>query len=645
MSHLRPLRASAQGVLQGRRAIMLRYVPGLAVLVAILCAGCSRDASEADKAAAPADPKAAPAPVNALKDVYFGNLHVHTRYSFDGYTNGSVTTPDDAYRWAKGESIPGGGGGGSMQIKRPLDWYVVSDHSEYLGVFPRMEDPASPLSKHPLARDVTSKEPGVAFAAFGRILQGMSTGKPDPGLANPEISKTIWQEVVQTADKHYAPGKFTTFAGYEWTSNPGQRNLHRVVLFARTDNVPALPFSSFDSEQEEMLWKWMDEQRSRGTSLLAIPHNGNASDGLMFPLEKTFAGSALAAEYAATRMRNEPVYEITQIKGTSETMPSLSPNDEFAGFEIWDYTLSTDARPPMHKVGGYARDAFLRGLKLEAEGKGNPFKYGVIGDSDTHNSASSIEEDNYTGKFASENMPEHRFEGPPGYAEANKRQIREFSSGGLAAVWAESNTREALYAAIERKETYATSGPRMKLRVFAGYDFAPDAVDSPTWIENAYARGVPMGGNLASAPEGKAPVLLIRAAKDAEGANLDRLQVVKGWVKDGKMQEKIYDVAASGDRGPDASGKLRPVGNTVEVKTATYANTIGSAELATAWTDPDFDPAAHAFYYVRLLEIPTPRWSTYDAVKLGVPPRKDLPAFIQERAWSSPIWYSPAARR
>jgi len=578
---------------------------------------------------------------NPLKDVYFGNFHVHTSYSFDGFTNGSVTGPDDAYRWAKGEAIPGGGGGGDLKIKVPLDWYMVSDHAEFLGVFKKMADPRSPLSNLEIAKRVTSDDQKVAFDAYSQVLNDMSAGKVDPELNNPDVIKTIWQEVVKTADDHYAPGKFTTFAGFEWTSNPGQQNLHRVVVFRDTKAVPDLPFSAIDSDKPEELWKWMDQLRSNGTALLAIPHNGNASDGLMFPVEKSYGGSALTKQYAEARMRNEPVYEVTQIKGTSETHPKLSLNDEFANFEIWDYTLSADAKPTKHKKGGYAREAFTRGLELQAQGKGNPFKYGLIGDSDTHNSASTPEEDNYTGKFGMENNPEHRLMGPAGFAEANKRQIREFSSGGLAAVWAEANTREAVFDAVKRKETYATSGPRMKLRVFAGYDFKPKMLKSRNWLRQAYAGGVPMGGDLPAA-KGRSPVLVVQAMKEADGANLDRIQVIKGWAKDGRTHEKIYDVACSnGRRINDKNRCGKPVGNTVDSKKATYTNAIGAPQLSAVWTDPDFDASALAYYYVRLLQIPTPRWSTYDAKTLGVAPPDGLPVSIQERAWSSPIWYSP----
>ncbi len=579
--------------------------------------------------------------MSPLKEAYFGNFHVHTSYSFDGYTNGSVTGPDDAFRWAKGEAIPGGGDGSKLKILRPLDWYVVSDHAEYLGVFPKMADPSSPLSKLEIAKRVTSDDQAVAFKAYSDVLDDMSAGKSDPDLADPEIGRTIWREVVDTADKHYEPGSFTTFPGFEWTSNPGKQNLHRVVVFQNSDGVPALPFSALDSDRPEDLWQWMEGQRSKGAELLAIAHNGNASNGLMFPETTSYGGSAVNREYAATRMRNEPVYELTQIKGTSETHPLLSPNDEFAGFEIWDYTLSADAKPPENRKGGYARDAYLTGLELETAGKGNPYKFGVIGDSDTHNSASMIEENNYRGKFGMENDTAHRLNGIPGFAEANNRQVREFSSGGVAGIWAEANTREAIFASIERKETFATSGPRMKVRFFAGYGFTPGSLDSSDWLKQAYEGGVPMGGDLSADAKGRPPVFLVVASKEPDGANLDRIQVIKGRLEDGKAVEKIYDIALSDDRKASASGEIPPVGNTVDPKTATYSNSIGDVELRAVWTDPDFDASEHAFYYVRVLEIPTPRWSTYDAVTLGIAPRKDLPVSIQERAWTSPIWYKP----
>ncbi len=578
---------------------------------------------------------------NPDKDAYFGNLHVHTSWSFDGYTNGSVTAPDDAYRWAKGESIPGGGGGGDLQIKVPLDWYAVSDHAEYMGVFPMMEDQSNPISQLEISKKATSDDQVVAFEAYKEILAGISSGQEDPDLASPEIKRNVWREIIETADQHYKPGEFTTFPAFEWTSNPNSQNLHRVVLFQNSDVVPDIPFSAMDSDKPEDLWDWMELQRDNGSTLFAVPHNGNASNGLMFPVETSHGGSMVnSKDYAEIRMRNEPLYEISQIKGTSETHPALSPNDEFGDFELWDYTLATSALPPEHKQGGYMRDAFMRGIQQEAEGNGNPFKYGLIGDSDTHNSASTIEEDNYTGKFGMENNPEHRLMGPPGFEPKNQKQIREFSSAGVAGVWAESNTREAIYNALLNKETFATSGPRMKVRFFGSFDFSDDLTSHENWIETAYGGGVPMGGDLAGGSS--APVFAIHALKEVDGANLDRVQMVKGWVDDeGNIHEKIYNIAMSDGRTPDSNGDVAAVGNTVNAENASYSNDIGAAELSTVWTDPDFDPDQFAFYYVRVLQIPTPRWSTYDAVKLDIEPRSDLPVSIQERAWTSPIWYTP----
>jgi hypothetical protein len=615
----------------------------LTLLAIVALVGCKKDEKkESTEPVKTTDTEMSKVKENPLKEAYFGNLHVHTSWSFDGYTNGSVTGPDDAYRWAKGQAIPGGGGGGDLKIKVPLDWYAVSDHSEYMGVFPMMDDPNNPISKLEIAKKATSDDQVVAFEAYKEILAGISSGKEDPDLASDDIKKNIWREIVETADKYYEPGSFTTFPAFEWTSNPNSQNLHRVVLFQNSSAVPEIPYSAMVSDKPEDLWTWMELQRKNGSTLFAVPHNGNASNGLMFPVETSYGGSKVKTlEYAQTRMRNEPLYEISQIKGTSETHPTLSPNDEFAGFELWDYTLAATALPPEHKKGGYVRDAFKRGIQQESEGLGNPFKYGVIGDSDTHNSASTIEEDNYTGKFGMENNPEHRLMGPPGFEPKNQKQIREFSSAGVAGVWAVSNTREAIYKALLNKETFATSGPRMKVRVFGGYDFSDATFSDDNWLKLAYENGVPMGQDLKPST-GKAPSFIIHAMKETDGANLDRIQMIKGWVdSDGKTHEKIYNIALSDDRTEGAEGKVAPVGNTVDAKNASYTNDIGATELKTVWMDPDFDARQHAFYYVRVIQIPTPRWSTYDAKTLGVEPRKDLPVSIQERAWSSPIWYSP----
>ncbi|GAB3269757.1 DUF3604 domain-containing protein [Parahaliea aestuarii] len=574
--------------------------------------------------------------------VYFGAVHVHTNYSFDAFTNGTLASPADAYRWARGEAIPGGGGGPDLKIAAPLDFYAVSDHAEWMGVFKLMEDPNSPMSRHPLASRITSDDPAVAMGAFGEILQSFSQGKRDASLDNPEINHNVWQDIVSTADAYYRPGEFTTFPAFEWTSNPQTRNLHRVVVFQDSKAIPATPLSSQDSSDPEHLWDWMDSQRQAGATLLAIPHNANASDGLMFSLQ-TFDGEDLTADYSARRQRNEPLYEITQIKGTSETHPELSPNDEFAGFELWDYLLSTEGARPEHRRGSYARQALLDGIELAGQGKGNPFAYGFIGDSDTHNAAASLEEYNYSGKFAVENSPRQRLHGHPGQSEAQTQAIREFSSGGLAAVWAEDNTREAIFGAMQRRETYGTTGPRIKLRFFGGWQFSADDASSADFAQIGYRKGQPMGSTLQGAPESAgAPTFMVWAARDPASGNLDRVQIIKGWVdREGRQQERIHNVAWSGDRQPDARGQLSPVGDTVDTNSGDYSNSIGSPQLAAFWQDPDFSPDERAFYYVRVLEIPTPRWSTRDAAALGEPVPDNLPTSIQERAFSSPIWYSP----
>ncbi|WP_237067139.1 DUF3604 domain-containing protein [Microbulbifer guangxiensis] len=598
------------------------------------------DASNAIKDSATSEP---PVKTNPNRDVYFGNLHVHTRWSFDAYINEAWVDPDAAYRWAKGEEIPGGDIGRPMKIGTPLDWYIVSDHAEYLGVLPLMEDPTSPISKHPLASDITGDDPKKSFDAYGKISDGMYANPPqvDPILGDKKLARTLWSEVVKIADNHYEPGKFTTMAGYEWTSAPDWRNIHRVVIFRDSAKVPDAPFSALDSSTPEDLWRWMDQQRDAGNDLLAVPHNGNASDGIMFPVDQSFGGSNLDKEYAAARMRNEPVYELTQIKGTSETHPALFPNDEFGGFELWDYTLAPTATPPEHKKGGYAREALIRGLKLQSQGNGNPFKFGFIGDSDTHNGASAIEEDNYTGKFGFEIDPKHRLEGPPGVDAAGAKQVRSFSSGGVAAVWAEANTRDGIFEAIKRKETYATSGPRLKVRFFGGYDLDGISLGSQDGLTQAYKNAVPMGGDLRPTT-GKAPTFVVHAMKETDGANLDRIQIIKGWVDgNGEQQSRIYNVALSGDRKAGADGTIPPVGNTVNEKDATYTNSIGESQLMVTWTDPDFDASQPAVYYARVLQIPTPRWSTYDAARTGLKRPEDLPVSIQERAWTSPIWYTP----
>ena len=626
-----------------------RTLVGLAIALASLT-GCNRDTEPATTAApaeqttpeAATDAGSSAVAENPLRDALFGAVHVHTSFSFDAFTNGTVTTPGDAYQWAQGKPIAGNRHGLKVQINTPLDFYAVSDHAEMMGVFNKMTDPDNPLSKHPMAARITSSDQNEAMQAFAQVLREFSAGDLDPAFIDPAVSRDVWAEIVETADAHYQPGQFTTFPAFEWSSNPDMQNLHRVVVFGDSAVVPELAYSSIDSTRPEDLWQWMDVQRTAGATLLAIPHNANASDGLMFSLQ-TSAGEPLDAAYAQTRSVNEPLYEISQIKGTSETHPALSPNDEFAGFEIWDYTLSADALRPTNRQGSYARKALLDGITQAQRGEGNPFHYGFIGDTDTHNAAASHEEDNYTGKFAFETEPAHRLNGFEGQPEGQVQQVREFSSGGLAGVWATANTREAIFEAMQRRETFGTTGPHIKVRFFAGWAFTEADAQSPDWVETGYAKGVPMGGELAAAPADGQPSFLVWAVKDPNSGNLDRIQIIKGWVDaDGVAHETIHDVAWSGEgrRNPD-TGALTPVGDTVDVASATYTNTIGDAELFSVWRDPEFDPSLHAFYYVRVIEIPTPRWSTRDAAALGIDIPGGLPATLQERAWSSPIWYTP----
>ena len=610
--------------------------------LALVLAACSPapPATTSTAPAAASTPASALPPPNPENNVYFGDVHVHTGWSFDALTNGSKTTPTDAYAWAQGRPITGSGGP-DMQLKTPLDFYMVADHAEYMGVFNQMSNPDSPISKTEIAKGVTSPDANVRLQTFAGILRDMSEGKRDPQLSDPALARTVWAEIIKAADANYVPGKFTTFAGFEWTSNPQKRNLHRVIVFRDTRHLPDLVLSALDSDDPEVLWKWMDDQRARGSTLFAIPHNANASDGLMFDTVKR-NGQPIDAAYNKTRADNEPLYEITQIKGTSETHPDLSPTDEFAGFEQWDYTLSADFERPTHRRGSFVRQALLDGMSQAQGGAGNPFKYGFIGDTDTHNAAASHEEFNFTGKFAFENNAKERLTGVPGAPAGQIQQIQEFSSGGLAGVWAPQNTREAIWDAMQRKETFGTSGPMMKVRFFGSFDYAAGDVNKTDFVKLAYAKGVPMGGDLKPGA-GKAPTFLVMAIKDPRSGNLDRIQIVKGWLDAaGKQHEKIFDVAWSGDRKIGKNGKLPPVGTSVDLKTATYTDKIGAGQLATGWTDPEFKPDQRAFYYARVLEIPTPRWNTYDAARLNMAPLTKVPATIQERAWSSPIWYTPA---
>jgi len=583
---------------------------------------------------------------NPSKNAYFGDLHIHTSWSFDAFIYNTRTNPDDAYHFGKGKKIKFSARD-SVQLERPLDFMAVTDHAEYMGVLKKMIDPSHPFFNLPVAKEVRDPDPRISLTAFAEIGISISRNQPFKELNQEDIRRTTWQEIVKVANKHYEPGKFTTFPAYEWTSSPGDtikyldgkqatfaRNLHRNVFF-KSDNVPDLPFSSFNSQNPEDLWDWMDIQRTKGIELLAMPHNGNMSDGFMYSTNQ-YNGSPMTLQYAQQRMRNEPINEVVQVKGQSMSHPILAPNDEFADFELFAYTFSVTVPPPSKPKGSYIREAYQNGLGIEQKIGENPFKFGVIGSSDGHNSAGPLEEDNYFGKFGSrDGTPETRLNTDPNSFLSS----RYMSAAGMAGVWAEENTREAIFEALERKETFATSGPRMKMRFFVDYDMPATILETTDWVATAYKSGVPMGGDFKINKDKKAPSFLIWAVKDAEGANLDRIQVIKAWVDaEGKTHEKIFDAVWAGDRKIAANGKLPAIGSSVNVKEATYDNSIGAVSLQTVWRDPDFDADQLAMYYLRVLEIPTPRWSTYDAKVLGIDIPDDLNATIQERAWSSPIW-------
>jgi hypothetical protein len=586
---------------------------------------------------------------NPERTAYFGQTHVHTSWSFDAYVFGNtITGPEEAYKYALGQPTKHPGGY-TVQLKRPLDFQAVTDHAEYVGTVRLANDPSSAISKLPIADELKVRSKDDIQKVYLFLGASMLKNQPIKELLDPEVQGSIWKQTVAIADKYYQPGKFTTFAGYEWTSTPNNMNLHRNVIFEDTKKVPEVPFTSIDSTHPEDLWTWMDAQRRAGNELLAVSHNANLSDGAMFPLDVDSKGRPIDAAWAQDRMNNEPLSEITQLKGTSETHPSLSPNDEFANFEILTYLLGGTTRAPrVH--GSYIREAYQNGLGMQDAHGYNPYKFGIVGASDSHDTVVAYEASNFFGGHGLvDATPQARLGGKETAGLAND----QVSVSGLGGVWAEENTRESIFAAMQRKETFGTSGPRIKVRLFGGWNFTADVLKQRDWVKGGYANGVSMGGDLPPL-NGRAPTFIVWAVKDPDEANLDRIQIVKGWTKSGQIFEKIYDVAWSGNRkltrapiqralfsGDELT--LPPVGDTVDIKNATYKNTIGAVELKTVWTDPDFDPSLHAFYYARVLQIPTPRWTTYDAKTLGVPPPSNVPATIQDRAWTSPIWYTPTA--
>jgi Protein of unknown function (DUF3604) len=580
---------------------------------------------------------------NPERDAYFGETHVHTSWSLDAFALGNLlTTPGDAYKYFKGEPIKHPLGY-DVKIDTPLDWAGVTDHSEYAGVVNLANEPGSAVSKLPAAQPLIlkarTKEEMERVALY--IINTLGGGPPVNALMAPEIAGTVWKRNVALADQANEPGKFSAFCSYEWTSMPNNMNLHRNIFFKDCAKVPPMPFSALDSKHPVDLWDWMDGQRKAGNDLLAISHNANLSDGRMFPTEVDTKGRPIDAAYAASRVRNEPLIEIKQLKGTSETHPVLSPTDEFANFEIMSVLLGNPPGRIPHIVGSYARQALKDGVAFEDTKGFNPYKFGFGAASDSHNTAVPYRQDNFFGGHTfTDGTIEARMSGT---VVGGMFDARTEGTSGLTGVWAEENTRASLFEGMKRKETFAVTGPHIRVRFFGGWEYTADASNGADWVKTGYAKGVPMGGDLPPA-KGKAPTFMVWAVKDPTSGNLDRIQIVKGWTKSGQSFEKIYDVVWAGDRKPDKwTGVVPPIGSTVDIEKATYTNTVGSVELKTVWTDPEFDPSLYAFYYARVLEIPTPRWTTIQAAKLGIAPPDVVAPTLQERAWSSPIWYTPSA--
>jgi len=589
--------------------------------------------------------------------VLFGDTHLHTGYSADAGLVGALTGPEEAYRFAKGETVLSSHGV-PARLQRPLDFLVVADHAENLGLTFGLAEQNKALLGTEWGRGLldvwaprTQDAMGKAYLYWATTF-AMSANPRDP-LAGTGFNETMWQRMTEAAERHNDPGAFTALIGYEWTSGPEGNNLHRNIIFRdgkdKADQI--VPFSAYDSMDPEDLWNWMESYESKtGGRLLAIPHNGNLSNGLMFDDVTLTKKLPIDKAYAERRMRFEPVYEVTQIKGDGEAHPFLSPNDEFADYGTWDKgSFGPERKTPEMLPREYAREAWKRGMAYEASLGANPFKFGVIGSTDSHTGLATTQEDNFFGKVSlvEPTSDPIRFEeaitGRTTPDDPSDDIIHaQALAAGLAAVWTRENTREAIWDAFKRKEVFATTGTRLLVRVFGGWEFDANDLNRSDFARHGYEVGVPMGGDLSDAPRGKRPTLLVRALRDPDGANLDRVQIIKGWVDaEGETQEQVYDVACSGGR-KIVRGKCKgAVGNTVDVAKATYANSIGEPFLQTAWQDPDFDPELRAFYYVRVLEIPTPRWTTYDAAFFGV----DLPDGIepthQERAYTSPIWYTP----
>ena len=581
--------------------------------------------------------------------VLFGDTHFHTNLSFDAGLVGTKLGIDEGFRFARGEKVYSNSGQ-PVQLIRPLDFLVVTDHAEFIGLAPMIHESNPVLLADPWGKDTHDlfhSGPEGRVEAYGNIIVDAVRGI-NP-FSSEELTQGIWGDFITKTDTYNEPGRFTAMSGFEYTSTPLGDNLHRVVIFEDGANKTSqtLPFSMFDSADPEQLWNYLaNYEEKTGGRVLAIPHNGNLSNGLMFST-KTFDGNEITRAYAEKRLHWEPIVEVTQMKGDGETHPLLSPDDTFADYEQWDLSnlAGTAAKTEDMLQYEYTRSALKLGLKLGKEIGVNPYKFGMIGASDTHTALSTTREENYFGKYKSAEPGPNRHETE--VVPAQDPSLRIFASqelaSGLTAVWARENTRSDIFSAMKRKEVYATTGTRIRVRVFAGWDFKADEVNRADFVAQGYRRGVPMGGELSASENGNAPNFMIRAIRDPDGANLDRIQMIKGWLDtSGETHERVYDVAVSDGREISGEGRTsQPVGNTVDIDMATYTNDIGDTILAAHWTDPDFDPNEHAFYYVRVLEIPTPRWTTYDAAFYNIKRPDNVPATTQDRAYTSPVWYTP----
>jgi hypothetical protein len=652
---------SCEGVLMRRSALIDTFGIILTLFFAVLAPGRSAAQEPAPpeqelKDVFPKKPAYSPyADHHFPERVYWGDTHLHTSFSMDAGAFGCRLGPREAYRFAKGQEVTASSGQ-RVRLARPLDFLVVADHSDGFGLFPMLlnGDP-SVLGDPQGKRWYEMIQNGQGAAAAVDIITNFGKGTiskaffPVPGTPS---FQSAWEEIIKAAEDANEPGRFTAFIGYEWTSNTGGNNLHRNILFRDNASKASMvePYTTqkpLGSDNPRDLWKWMAAYEEKtGGQVLAIAHNGNLSNGRMFPIIESFTGKPIDREYAETRAQRERIYEVTQIKGDGEAHPFLSPNDEFANYERWDkgnLDLTEKKKPEMLEF-EYARAALRNGLKLEQELGVNPYKFGMIGSTDAHTGLATADEDNFWGKTSSSEPSPGRAMHPFVKTENATIMGWEQTASGYAGVWATDNTREAIFDAMQRKEVYATTGPRMIVRFFGGWNFDANDANTRDPAVAGYAKGVPMGGDLSNAPSNKSPTFLVAALKDPIGANLDRIQIIKGWLDaKGGTHEKIYDVVWSGNRKPDPeNGKVPPVGDTVDVPNATYTNTIGASELIKVWKDPEFDSSQRAFYYVRVLEIPTPRWTAYDAKYFGIQMPPEVPMKGQERAYTSPIWYTPA---